>query len=86
MSIEMYDPTADTCVAIEKAIVGAIEGAKVEVRGMGGHFEIQVISSVFAGKNTLQKQRLVYSAITPLMSGANPPVHAIDKLETLESA
>jgi stress-induced morphogen len=53
------------------------------VRGSGGHFEIRVVSASFAGKNTLAKQRLVFSAIAHLMKGDGAPVHAIDKLETV---
>jgi len=30
----------------------------------------------------LESQRLVYSAITHLMSGNQPPVHAVDSLRT----
>ena len=38
---------------------------------------------MFDGKKTLEKQRMVYSALKELMSGNNAPVHAIDNLETL---
>lgn len=62
--------------AIEEKIPGAI----VEVSGGGGHFEIRVVSAAFEGKRIVQKQRLVYSAITHLMAGDNAPVHAIDKM------
>jgi acid stress-induced BolA-like protein IbaG/YrbA len=37
---------------------------------------------VFAGKNMLESQRLVYSAITHLMAGDMAPVHAVDSLKT----
>ena len=55
----------------------------VEVIGNGGHFSLKVTAAVFEGKKTLEKQRMVYSALKELMSGINAPVHAIDKLETL---
>lgn len=61
-------------------IEAAIEGADVKVTGGGGHFEIQVVSEAFAGKSTLQKQRMVYGAIGDLMKGDNAPVHAIDRM------
>ena len=68
--------------AIRDAIVGAIDDAEVRVEGGGGHFTIEVTSAVFAGKNTLQRHRLVLSAIAPLMKGEGAPVHAVDKLTT----
>lgn len=69
--------------AIRKAIQSKIEDADVEVTGSGGHFSIVVRSAVFAGKGTLQRHRLVMSAIAPLMSGDSAPVHAVDSLQTI---
>lgn len=66
--------------AIEKAIKEKIEGAEVSARGGGGHFEISVVSPVFAGKSTLEKHRLVLSAIAHLMKGDDAPVHAVDSI------
>jgi acid stress-induced BolA-like protein IbaG/YrbA len=68
--------------AIASSIVGLIPDAKVEVSGGGGHFSIVVVSPVFAGKSTLESQRLVYGAITHLMKGDLAPVHAVDSLKT----
>ena len=68
---------------IRKAVEASITNAKVEVTGNGGHFNLRVESIIFEGKKTLEKQRMVYSAIKELMAGNNPPVHAIDSLETL---
>jgi acid stress-induced BolA-like protein IbaG/YrbA len=68
--------------AIERSIKDKIEDAKVEVEGGGGHYVISVTSAVFAGKSTLEKHRLVLSAIAHLMSGDDAPVHAVDKLHT----
>ncbi len=62
------------------AIEQAIPGAQVHVTGGGGHFEIHVVSEAFAGKRVLARQRMVYAAITPLMAGANAPLHAVDRL------
>lgn len=62
------------------AIEEKMPGAEVNVTGGGGHFEIHVVSEMFAGKRLVQKQRLVYSAITHLMAGDNAPVHAIDRM------
>jgi len=68
--------------AIKQAILDTITGAEVEVQGGGGHFTIAVVSPVFAGKSMLESQRLVYGAITHLMTGERAPVHAVDRLET----
>ena len=57
-------------------------GLRLGVSGAGGHFSIDVESPVFAGKSMLASQRLVYAAITPLMSGDMAPVHAVDSLRT----
>ena len=67
---------------LRDAIAGAIAGAEIEVVPRGpGHFEIQVVSEAFAGKSRVQQHQLVYGAITDLMSGAQAPVHAIDRLD-----
>jgi acid stress-induced BolA-like protein IbaG/YrbA len=67
---------------IQGAIETAIPGAKAQVQGGGGHFNIEVVWSGFEGKSTLEKQRLVYGAITALMKGDNAPLHAVDSLVT----
>lgn len=63
-----------------QAIEAAIPGAKVSVAGGGGHFEIHVVSAAFEGKRLLARQRMVYSAITPLMAGDAAPLHAVDRM------
>jgi acid stress-induced BolA-like protein IbaG/YrbA len=68
--------------AITRGIKDRIPDAVVEVGGGGGHFNIVVISTVFAGKSMLENQRLVLSAIKHLTNGAAPPVHAVDSLVT----
>lgn len=68
--------------AISSAIKDKIPDASVEVGGGGGHYNIVVISTVFAGKSMLENQRLVLSAIKHLINGAAPPVHAVDSLVT----
>jgi acid stress-induced BolA-like protein IbaG/YrbA len=67
---------------IEDAVRAAIPDGTIAVTGGGGHFSIEVTSAVFAGKNAVQSQRLVYAAIKHLMAGDQAPVHAIDKLVT----
>ena len=68
--------------AIQSALVAQIPDARAEVSGGGGHYTIQVVSTVFAGKSTLESHRLVYGAIAHLMNGDAPPVHAVDSLKT----
>ena len=67
---------------IRTSIEEAIPGGVVQVAGGGGHFTIEVTSSVFEGKNRVQAQRLVLSAIAHLMKGDAAPVHAVDSLKT----
>jgi acid stress-induced BolA-like protein IbaG/YrbA len=68
--------------AITTGIKTRIPDAVVEVQGGGGHFSIDVVSTVFAGKSMLENQRLVLGAIKHLINGASPPVHAVDSLVT----
>lgn len=73
----------DVLSELEKAIVAKIPDANVKVApGSGGHFSIEVVSPVFAGKSMLESQRLVYGAIAHLMKGDGAPVHAVDSLKT----
>jgi stress-induced morphogen len=77
---------SDVTEALRTAILDRIPGAHVVVHsGSGGHFTIDVVSSVFAGKSMVESQRLVYGAIAHLMKGDGAPVHAIDKLTTRAS-
>ena len=68
--------------ALREAIERQIPDARAEVNGGGGHYTIEVTSPVFAGKNMLESQRLVYATIADLMKGDRAPVHAVDSLKT----
>ena len=69
---------------MREQIAKAIPGALIEIEAAGpGHFEISVTSDAFEGKSRVQQQQLVYGAITELMSGSAPPVHAVDRLQCL---
>ncbi len=68
--------------AITQGIQDKLPDAVVEVSGGGGHWNISVVSTAFAGKSMLEQQRLVLGAIKHLINGANPPVHAVDTLKT----
>jgi acid stress-induced BolA-like protein IbaG/YrbA len=85
MSDHPTDFQGDVLAAIRHAIGEKLPGAQVEVSGGGGHYSIGVTSPAFAGKSMLESQRLVYGAITHLMSGSQPPIHAVDRLITKTS-
>jgi acid stress-induced BolA-like protein IbaG/YrbA len=68
--------------AIAAAIKERVPDAVVEASGGGGHYNIVVVSTVFAGKSMLESQRLVLSAIKHLLAGERAPVHAVDSLVT----
>jgi acid stress-induced BolA-like protein IbaG/YrbA len=85
MSSHPTDFQGSVTDAIRDSIQKAIPDARTEVRGGGGHYEIEVVSPVFEGKSTLERQRLVYSAIAHLMKGDMAPVHAVDSLKTRPS-
>ncbi|MDF2866864.1 MAG: cell division protein BolA [Gammaproteobacteria bacterium] len=52
-----------------------IPNASVEIEGDGYHFQVTVISDIFAGKTPVKKQQLVYAALNEqIVSGA---IHAI---------
>ena len=82
MSSHPTDFQGSVTEAVRVAIEKAIPGAEVRVAGAGGHYTIAVTSSVFEGKNTLARHRLVMSSIAHLMSGDQAPVHAVDTLDT----
>ena len=75
------DPSA-TIQQMRQAIADTIPDAEIHVEPKTpGHFEIRVESAVFDGQNRVKQHQLVYGAIWHLMSGNDPPVHAIDRLE-----
>ena len=59
---------------VKSWIENGMETTEVEVVGDGRHFEACIVSSEFSGKNTLQRQRLVYKALGDHM---HSDVHAI---------
>jgi len=82
MSHHDTDFTGSIPDAITAAIRARLPDAAVEVAGGGGHYRIAVVSTAFAGKGLLDRQRLVLSAIKHLLAGDRAPVHAVDSLET----
>lgn len=72
----------ETAERIRSAIAARLPDAEIEVSPRGpGHFEIRVTDAAFDGLTRVKQQQLVYGAITELMAGSNPPVHAVDRLE-----
>ena len=84
MALNVLNSPADLCAEMRTAIEQAVPGANVEVlAGSPGHFQIRVTAAAFAGKSLVAQQQLVYAAIAHLMRGADAPVHAIDRLQTV---
>lgn len=60
---------------IQKAILRMFPDGDVEITGDGHHFEATVVSAAFEGKTTLERHRMVYSAVNDdIQSGA---LHAL---------
>jgi acid stress-induced BolA-like protein IbaG/YrbA len=77
-------PPEEIAERVRAAIAGSMPEATIDVRPQGpGHFEITVTDTVFEGLSRVKQQQRVYAAITDLMAGPNPPVHAVDRLECL---
>ena len=43
--------------------------------GSGGHYRVTLVADAFRGRSRLERHRLVYAAVAPLMSGS---VHALN--------
>jgi acid stress-induced BolA-like protein IbaG/YrbA len=82
----MSEHPTDFVGSIEGAITSSVQAripdAVVAVSGSGGHYRIDVVSAVFAGKSMLENQRLVLGSIKHLINGDRAPVHAVDSLTT----
>ena len=65
---------------ISARIKAAIPDAQVNVSdttGTGDHFAATVVSSAFAGKGPVDRHRLVYAALAPVLNGPAAPIHAL---------
>ena len=54
-----------------------LPGATVELRDMTGtadHYEVRVVAPQFAGLGSVERHRLVYSAVQDVLGG---PLHAL---------
>jgi acid stress-induced BolA-like protein IbaG/YrbA len=69
-----------TAIEIENCLQQNLAGAIIEVAGDDGvHFSARIISEEFAGKNRVQRHRIVYKALGDKMKA---DIHAL-ALETL---
>jgi BolA family transcriptional regulator, general stress-responsive regulator len=71
---------------IRAALEAALEPAEIEVLDdsaahaghagarEGGHYRVRIVSERFAGRRTLERHRLVYDALAPLMGRG---IHAL---------
>jgi stress-induced morphogen len=83
MPLPLLNSPEAICAALRDAVLAAIPDAQVTATANSpGHFELAVVSPVFAGKSMVQQQQVVYGAIKELMAGDQAPVHAIDRLRT----
>ena len=65
---------------IEALIKEALPEATVtitDLAGDGNHYAAEVIDESFRGKNRVQQQRIVYSALKGKMDGSNGELHAL---------
>jgi stress-induced morphogen len=70
---------------LKQLIETGIAGASVKVQdltGTGDHFQAEIVSDAFEGKLSVERHRMVYSALGKLVGGA---VHALT-LRTLTRA
>lgn len=64
-----------TANEIRQLIASALPDAEVVVAGEDGvHFEARIVDPAFAGKNTVQRHRMVYAALGDRMGGE---IHAL---------
>ena len=65
---------------IEALIRQALPNAYVEIKdlaGDGNHYAAEVVDESFRGKNRVQQQRIVYSALKGKMDGSHGELHAL---------
>ena len=70
---------------IAQLLNAALADASVEVQGGEGKYQVQVISSVFAGLNRVKRQQVIYRVLNDhIASGA---IHAVNmNLKTPDEA
>ena len=67
-----------TAHEIESLLRESFPDAKINVQGDdGAHYAAEIIDESFRGKNRVQQQRAVYSALKGKMDGSNGELHAL---------
>jgi stress-induced morphogen len=66
------DITARIQAALPDAVVRV-----TDTTGTGDHFSATVVSATFAGKGPVERHRLVYAALGPVILGPAAPIHAL---------
>ena len=80
MSAELVEQLRERLTAALQPVSLAIRddshlhAGHVGARSGGGHYHIDIVATVFTGKNTVARHRLIYDAAGDLMRG---PVHAL---------
>ncbi|MBF0351913.1 MAG: BolA/IbaG family iron-sulfur metabolism protein [SAR324 cluster bacterium] len=69
-------------IIVKETLEQSIPESTVHVTSNGNHVSIDIESPAFNGKNLLNRQRLVYSAIDHLLKGDHAPLHAVDHIKT----
>jgi stress-induced morphogen len=72
-----YQPVPISTDVIRNRLLAALPDATVEVRdttGGGDHFDVRVLSSLFAGRSLVARHQMVYAALGELM---RKEIHAL---------
>lgn len=62
---------------LRDAVAQAFPGSEISVRdttGTNDHFELVVVSEVFAGRSLLERHRMIYAVLGDAVGG---PIHAL---------
>ena len=61
---------------VKEILDASLPNCEIEVQAQGNHFNIVVVGNIFSGKRPVQRQQLVYGALTEqISSGA---IHAVN--------
>lgn len=60
---------------VERLIKTGLPGCEVTVKGDGSHFDAVVVGDVFAGKNLVKQQQLVYATVVERITSGE--LHAL---------
>lgn len=60
---------------VKKLIMAGLPDCEVTVKGDGSHFDAVVVGEVFAGKNLVTRQKLVYATVNDVITSGQ--LHAL---------